>query len=74
MENFDAAGAKVYVLSYDEVEALADFKAAHEAKFTMLSDPSSDVIRSFGILNTLIAEDDHPWFWNSLPWRLRNRR
>ena len=62
MENFDAAGAKVYVLSYDEVEALADFKAAHEAKFTMLSDPSSDVIRSFGILNTLIAEDDHPWF------------
>jgi hypothetical protein len=62
MENFDAAGAKVYVLSYDDIEALADFKAAHEAKFTMLSDPSSDVIRSFGILNTLIAEDDHPWF------------
>lgn len=62
MENFEAAGAKVYVLSYDEVDALADFKAAHEATFTMLSDPSSDVIRSFGILNTLIAEDEHPWY------------
>ncbi len=28
----------------------------------MLSDPDSAVIRSFGILNTLIDPDDHPWF------------
>ena len=62
MENFEAAGARVYVLSYDEAEAMADYKAAHNANFTMLSDPNSDVIRSFGILNTLIAEDDHPWY------------
>ena len=62
MENFEAAGAKVYVLSYDEAEAMADYRAAHNANFTMLSDPNSDVIRSFGILNTLIAEDDHPWY------------
>jgi len=62
MENFEAAGARVYVLSYDEAEAMADYKAAHNANFTMLSDPNSDVIRSFGILNTLIAEDDNPWY------------
>lgn len=62
MADFEAAGAKLYVLSYDEVEALADYKRAHEATFTMLSDADSTVIRSFGILNTTIEEDDHPWF------------
>ena len=62
MANFETAGARVYVLSYDEAGAMADYKAAHKANFTMLSDPNSDVIRSFGILNTLIAEDDHPWY------------
>jgi len=30
--------------------------------YQFLSDPDSEVIRQFGILNTLIAEDDHPWF------------
>ncbi len=29
--------------------------------FPLLADPDSEVIRRFGILNTLIAEDDHPW-------------
>ena len=62
MTDFEAAGVRVYVLSYDEAGAMADYKAAHNATFTMLSDPNSDVIRSFGILNTLIAEDDHPWY------------
>ena len=62
MTEFEAAGARVYVLSYDEADAQADYKAAHNANFTMLSDPNSDVIRSFGILNTTIPEDDHPWY------------
>lgn len=33
----------------------------------MLSDPDSRIIRDFGILNTLIAEDDHPWFGIPFP-------
>ena len=61
MVDFEAVGAKLYVLRYDEVDAVADYKKAHGATFTMLSDPDSEVIRSFGILNTTIAEDDHPW-------------
>ena len=28
----------------------------------MLSDTDSEIIRAFGILNTTIAEDDHPWY------------
>ncbi|MCH2624800.1 MAG: peroxiredoxin family protein [Acidimicrobiales bacterium] len=62
MPDFEAAGAKLYVLSYDEADALADFKKAHGTTFTMLSDPDSEVIRSFGILNATIADDDHPWY------------
>jgi hypothetical protein len=33
----------------------------------MLSDPNSSIIRAFGILNTLIAEDEHPWFGIPFP-------
>ena len=62
MGEFDAAGVRVYALSYDEADALRDFRKAHHITFTLLSDPDSEVIRAFGILNTLIDPDDHPWY------------
>ncbi len=62
MQDFDAADIRVYALSYDEADALRDFRDAHGITYTLLSDPDSDVIRSFGILNTLIDPNDHPWY------------
>ncbi len=62
MRDFDAADIRVYALSYDEADALRDFRDAHGITYTLLSDPDSDVIRSFGILNTLIDPNDHPWY------------
>ena len=62
MKDFDAAGVAVYALSYDEADALRDFQEAHGITYTLLSDPDSEVIRSFSILNTLIDPDDHPWY------------
>jgi len=62
MKDFDAAGIAVYALSYDEADALRDFRDAHGITYTLLSDPNSDVIRSFGILNILIDSTDHPWY------------
>lgn len=62
MQDFDAAGVRVYALSYDEPDALRDFRDAHGITYTLLSDPDSAVIRSFGILNTLIDPHDHPWY------------
>lgn len=62
MNAFDKAGIRVYALSYDEQEPLSDFADAYGISYTFLSDPNSDVIRQFGILNTIIDEDDHPWF------------
>jgi hypothetical protein len=57
----------LYALSYDEPDALADFARAHGIGFPLLADPGSDVIRRFGILNTLIPEDDAPWFGVPFP-------
>lgn len=67
MAAFGAAGVKLYALSYDEPDALADYAQASDVTFTMLSDPDSDVIRSFGILNTTIPPDDHPWYGIPFP-------
>ena len=59
---FEDKNIPVYTLSYDEADALRDFRDAHKITYPLLSDPDSKVIESFGILNTLIKEDDHPWY------------
>ena len=67
MDAYRAAGVRLYALSYDEPDALADYAEAHGTTFTLLSDPNSEVITSFGILNTLIPPDDHPWYGLPFP-------
>ena len=67
MDTYREAGVRLYALSYDEPDALADYATAHDTTFTMLSDPNSEVITSFGILNTLIPPDDHPWYGLPFP-------
>lgn len=36
-------------------------------RFPLLSDPDSEIIERFGILNTLIEADDHPWYGIPFP-------
>ena len=67
MPAFEALGIRILALSYDEPDALKDFQDAYGITYTLLSDPDSKVIRDYGILNTLIAEDDHPWFGIPFP-------
>jgi len=62
MPAFTAAGIAVYALSYDEADALRDFRDAHGITYTLLSDPQSEVIKAFGLLHTLLDAHDHPWF------------
>ena len=62
MPHFEAAGRAVCALSYDEPDALRDFRDAHQITYSLLSDPDSKVISDFGILNTLIDPNDHPWY------------
>lgn len=49
---------QVYAISYDDPEALADFSEAHGIEYPVLADPESKVIKAFGILNTLIPEEE----------------
>ena len=53
MDAYRAAGVRLYALSYDEPDALADYAAAHDTTFTMLSDPDSEVIR-------VVRDPQHP--------------
>ena len=46
IEALSGAGAVVYALSYDEADALRDFREAHGITYRLLSDPDSRVIRS----------------------------
>jgi peroxiredoxin len=59
--SLESAGVKLYAVSYDERDALAEFAHARGIKYTLLSDPDSAVIRRFGILNTLLSPSDTPF-------------
>ncbi len=67
IEAFARDGVALFAISYDEPDALAAFADTYGITFPLLSDPDSEIIRRFGILNTLIAEDDHPWFGIPFP-------
>jgi peroxiredoxin len=68
-ENLDAFkenGIRICAISYDPVEVLKDFSNKHGISYPLLSDTQSEVIRKFGILNTLVPED-HNWYGVPFP-------
>ena len=64
---FEAAGLKLYAISYDEQDALADFAKSHHITYTLLSDADSRVIREYGILNTGVGEHEAPFYGMAYP-------
>ncbi len=54
-------------MSYDEPDALEAYAAEYGVTFPLLSDPDSEIIERFGILNTLVEADDHPWYGIPFP-------
>ena len=51
-QEFRKQGLGFCAISYDSVAILDDFAQRHGITLTMLSDPESKIIKSFGILNT----------------------
>jgi hypothetical protein len=47
-----AQGLKLAAISYDSPAILKDFAQRHKIEFPLLADPSSEVIRSFNVLNS----------------------
>lgn len=55
-QKFVDAGYNVASVSYDGLPQLEKFTSKNKPKITLLSDPASDSIRAFGILNTASAK------------------
>ena len=55
---FQAQGIKLFAVSYDPVETLAAFSNLHGIQYPLLSDRGSEVIKRFGILNTLVKPEE----------------
>lgn len=58
IEELTSDNIKVYGISYDDQKRLKSFADQYEVGYDLLSDADSAVIKKFGILNTLISEDD----------------
>ena len=64
---FDAAGIKLFAISYDSVEALGTFAEHYGIEYPILSDVDANVIREFGILNTLVRPDETEYYGIPFP-------
>jgi len=59
---FEAAGIKLYALSYDDQETLAEFAENQRIPYTLLSDTRSRVIKQYGLLNEQLSSADGPLY------------
>ncbi|HEY8504580.1 MAG TPA: peroxiredoxin family protein, partial [Gemmataceae bacterium] len=50
-EQLRKAGVQVVGISYDPVEVLAEFAKKANVTYPLLSDPGSETIRAYGVLN-----------------------
>lgn len=60
-------GIKLYAISYDDTDAVADFSQAAGIEFPMLSDVDSRVIRQYDVLNTIVQPEDAPFYGVPFP-------
>ena len=56
VKDLQAQGIGLATISYDSREVLTAFAKQHGVTFPMLSDPGSETIERYGILNTVVAE------------------
>jgi hypothetical protein len=58
LPDIEAAGIALFAISYDSQQALGAFGGEHGITYPLLSDQASEVIKRFGILNTLVRADE----------------
>ena len=51
-EKFRQQGVGPAAISYDSEAILRDFTQRHKIEYSLIADPKSEVIRSYGVLNT----------------------
>ena len=55
LKEIQQAGAQVVAVSYDSVEVLNRFAKQRDITFPLLSDPQSETIKAYGILNEEVS-------------------
>ena len=53
----EATGYNLVGISYDSTDKLMDFTKKYDFQYTLLSDPDSEIIKDFGVLNTTLDQD-----------------
>ena len=61
LPKFEAAGIRLYAVSYDLPHELAAFARAHDITYPMLCDKGSKMIRRLGILNHHVTREQVPY-------------
>ena len=74
LPKFEVAGIRLYAVSYDEPEALAEFARHHDITYPLLSDRGSKVIRSYGIQNRFVTKEQVPYYGIPFPGTYLVRR
>jgi peroxiredoxin len=67
LPKFQAAGIKLYAVSYDEADALAEFARHHGITYPLLADKGSKLIRQLGIQNHFVTKDQVPYYGIPFP-------
>lgn len=56
-ERFEALGYKIHAVSYDPIATQDKFRETHNITIDIISDPQSNMIKSFNILNTDMKQE-----------------
>ena len=65
IKQFQGQGLGVVAITYDSEAILADFSKRQGITYPLLSDPKSQAIRAYGILNTQVPADH---YWYGIPY------
>ncbi|HTY55568.1 MAG TPA: redoxin domain-containing protein [Candidatus Binataceae bacterium] len=68
LPELEAEGYCLYAISYDTQEQLRNFADKHGIRYSLLSDIGSEVIKRYGILNSLISPDEKGRRWYGIPF------
>ena len=68
LPELEAEGYCLYAISYDTQEQLRNFAEKHGIRYSLLSDIGSEVIKRYGILNSLISPDEKGRRWYGIPF------
>ncbi|MCZ6890517.1 MAG: redoxin domain-containing protein, partial [Gammaproteobacteria bacterium] len=64
---FDAAGIKLFAISYDDQQALKTYAESENIGYPLLSDVDSEVIRRYGVINTEVSKQDTVFYGIPFP-------